>query len=50
MDVRLEVGSVTESVLVTEEVPLVETANASQGQVLDNQKLVDLPNLGAIRS
>jgi hypothetical protein len=46
VDVRLDVGSVTESVLVTEEVPLVETANASQGQVLDNQKLVDLPNLG----
>ncbi len=46
VDVHLEVGSVTESVLVTEEVPLVETANASQGQVLDNQKLVDLPNLG----
>jgi trimeric autotransporter adhesin len=46
VDMKLEVGSVTESVLVTEEVPLVETANASQGQVLDNQKLVDLPNLG----
>src|SRR5271165_3743161 len=46
VDLKLEVGSVSESVLVTEEVPLVETANASQGQVLDNQKLVDLPNLG----
>jgi trimeric autotransporter adhesin len=46
VDLKLEVGSVTESVLVTEEVPLVETANASQGQVLDNQKLIDLPNLG----
>src|SRR5271165_737803 len=47
VDLKLEVGSVSESVLVTEEVPLVETANASQGQVLDNQKLVDLPNLGS---
>ena len=46
VDVRLEVGSVTESVLVTEQVPLVESSDASQGQVLDNQKLVDLPNLG----
>jgi hypothetical protein len=46
VDIKLEVGAVTESVLVTTEVPLVETANASQGQVLDNQKLVDLPNLG----
>ena len=46
VDVRLEVGAVTESVLVTEQMPLVESSNASQGQVLDNQKLVDLPNLG----
>jgi hypothetical protein len=46
VDLSLEVGSVSDSVLVTEEVPLVEASNASQGQVLDNQKLVDLPNLG----
>jgi hypothetical protein len=46
VDLKLDVGSVSETVLVTEEVPLVESANASQGQVLDNQKLVDLPNLG----
>ncbi len=46
VDVRLEVGNVTESVLVTEQMPLVESSNASQGQVLDNQKLVELPNLG----
>ena len=31
---------------VTEETPLVETTNASTGQVIDNQKLTDLPNLG----
>jgi hypothetical protein len=46
VDVKLEVGSVSESVLVTEEVPLIQTADASQGQVLDNKKLVELPNLG----
>jgi trimeric autotransporter adhesin len=46
VDVPLEVGSISERVLVTEQVPLVESSNASQGQVLDNQKLVDLPNLG----
>jgi hypothetical protein len=46
VDVKMEVGNVTDSVLVTEEVPLIETANASQGQVIDNKKLVDLPNLG----
>ncbi len=46
VDLQLEVGSVTESVLVTEVVPLIETATASQGQLIDNQKLIDLPNLG----
>jgi hypothetical protein len=46
VDLKLEVGQVSESVQVTEAAPLVETANASQGQVLDNQKLSDLPNLG----
>jgi len=46
VDVKLEVGQVTESVLVTEEVPLIETATASQGQVIDRQKMIDLPNLG----
>ena len=44
--VQLEVGQVTESILVTEQVPLVESADASQGQVLDNQKVTELPNLG----
>lgn len=46
LDLRIEVGEVTQSVQVTEEVPPVESANASQGQVLDNQKLTELPNLG----
>lgn len=46
LDLQLEVGQVTESVMVTSEVPLIETGTASQGQVLDNQKLVDLPNIG----
>lgn len=46
VDIAMEVGQVTESVMVTEEVPLIETSTASQGQVIDRQKLVDLPNLG----
>jgi len=46
LDLKLEVGNVTESVMVTEEVPLLETSNASQGQSIDRQKLIDLPNLG----
>ena len=46
IDLKLEVGAVSESVQVTEEIPPLESSNASQGQVLDNQKLSDLPNLG----
>ncbi len=46
VDFRMEVGQVTTSIEVNEEVPLVETTNASNGQVLDTQKLTDLPNLG----
>lgn len=46
VDLRLELGQVTEQINVTEESPLIETANASTGQVIDRQKLIDLPNLG----
>jgi hypothetical protein len=46
LDLKLEVGQVSESVQVTEEAPLVEAATASQGQVIDNQKVTELPNLG----
>jgi hypothetical protein len=46
LDLALDVGNVSESVQVTSETPLIETASASQGQVIDNQKLIDLPNIG----
>ncbi|MCX6590724.1 MAG: TonB-dependent receptor [Acidobacteria bacterium] len=46
VDLSLELGQVTEQVNVTAESPLMETANASTGQVIDSQKLLDLPNLG----
>jgi trimeric autotransporter adhesin len=46
LDPKMEVGAVSESIQVNAEVSLIETANASQGQVLDRQKLEDLPNLG----
>jgi hypothetical protein len=46
LDLKMEIGSVNESVQVTEEVPLIESTNASQGQVLERQQLIDLPNLG----
>jgi hypothetical protein len=46
LDLKMEIGSVSESVQVTGEVSLIEAANASQGQVIDRQQLTDLPNLG----
>jgi hypothetical protein len=46
LDLKLELGSTTESVMVTAEVALIETSNASNGQVIDSQKIADLPNLG----
>src|SRR6516164_4160566 len=46
VDLRMQVGDVAESVLVTAETPLIDTATASQGQVIDNRKLLDLPNIG----
>ncbi len=46
LDVKLQIGQVTESIEVSEMVSAVEASNASQGQVIDNQKLTDLPNLG----
>lgn len=43
VDVALEVGSVTEKVNVTAETPLLETANATVGQVMDSRRIQDLP-------
>jgi hypothetical protein len=46
VDAKLQLGQVTESIEVSGSVALVEETNASQGQVIDNQKLTELPNLG----
>jgi trimeric autotransporter adhesin len=46
LDFKMEIGMTTETVMVNLEVPLVESSNASNGQVIDTQKLQDLPNLG----
>jgi hypothetical protein len=43
LDFTLEVGAVAESVDVTSAPPLLETTDPSQGQVIDNKKIVDLP-------
>jgi hypothetical protein len=45
-DLILEVGAISEKVEVTEAVPMVETSNASQGEVVNNQQVTDLPNMG----
>ena len=47
VDLKLDVGDLTQSVsVVANDVPLLETENASTGQLIDNQKLADLPNMG----
>ncbi|MCL5746606.1 MAG: carboxypeptidase-like regulatory domain-containing protein, partial [Acidobacteria bacterium] len=43
IDVRLQVGSQTEVVQVTAEAPLLETATASAGRVVDNRQVMELP-------
>jgi len=45
-DIELELGTISQSVEVTEEIPVVEGSNASNGQGIDSQKMTDLPNLG----
>jgi hypothetical protein len=41
----LQVGEVTEKVVVTAETPLIEAGNATLGQVIDNRRVVELPVL-----
>jgi outer membrane receptor protein involved in Fe transport len=43
IDVKLFVGGTTEQVTVTGAAPLVETGNATLGDVVDQQSVVDLP-------
>jgi hypothetical protein len=43
LNFTLEVGAVSESVEVTAEVPLLNTTNANIGQVIDRQRIMDLP-------
>lgn len=46
VDLVMEVGELSEVVTVTEQVPVIESATASGGTLLDNQKLSELPNSG----
>lgn len=43
VDVSLQLGAISDSVTVTAETPLLDAANASMGQVVDNRRLRDLP-------
>jgi len=45
LDVKLEVGEVTQSVEVTAAPPLLETETAASGQVLEGQTIVKIPVL-----
>jgi len=46
LDFTLELGDVAESVVVTGETPLLETANASIGLVMDERRVAELPVVG----
>jgi len=45
IDVVLELGSLSESISVTAEAPLLETNAVSTGQVIDSRSVQDLPTL-----
>jgi len=43
LEIKLELGTPTESITVTGETPLLETATASMGQVVDARRVAELP-------
>jgi trimeric autotransporter adhesin len=45
LDIVLEVGAIEETVTVTADAPLIETSNASTGDVLDSNTLQALPSI-----
>ncbi|MDQ3009656.1 MAG: carboxypeptidase-like regulatory domain-containing protein, partial [Acidobacteriota bacterium] len=46
LDLTMELGNVAETVVITDDVPLMETSTASTGTVISKQLLDDLPNSG----
>lgn len=46
LDFTLEVGDVTQSVVVTGEVPLLESATASVGMLIDERRVREMPVVG----
>lgn len=43
LDVQMAIGDITEAVQVTAETPLLQTAEASLGQVVDERRITELP-------
>lgn len=43
VDLRLELGSVSETIRVSSNAPLIDTQTAAVGQLIDNRNIVDLP-------
>ena len=43
IDLKLEIGTVSDSVTVTGETPMLDTNSASSGMVMDNRSVMDLP-------
>jgi hypothetical protein len=43
VDVRLDIGQVTERVVITTDVPQVDTASATLGKVVEQRRIVELP-------
>src|SRR5262249_23853737 len=46
LDFTLEVGAVSETVQITSEAPLIDTASASSGMVIDGRRASELPTVG----
>ncbi|MDQ6663064.1 MAG: carboxypeptidase-like regulatory domain-containing protein [Acidobacteriota bacterium] len=46
VNIELQVGETTESIDVREETPLLDTASASLGQVVDQRRVLELPTFG----
>ncbi|HEY2933180.1 MAG TPA: carboxypeptidase-like regulatory domain-containing protein [Acidobacteriota bacterium] len=45
LNIQMEVGEVTESVIVTAETPLLDVSGSSLGQVIDQRRVLELPLL-----
>ncbi len=46
IDLRLDLGAVTETVQVTAEAPVLDTSSIESGTLIDNKELMDLPVMG----